>query len=98
MLSYGSAALIRSVTQDILSDLLDIYPANDAYAIMSIATLRVIRPSITAGCVSTHYKRAFVCVDYPGAALSPNTIRVFSRKLGQDGGKRKRFYKSAWIW
>ncbi|MDR0548442.1 MAG: transposase, partial [Deltaproteobacteria bacterium] len=68
MLSYGSAALVRSVTRDIFSDLLDIYPAQDAYAIMSIATLRVIRPSITAGRMSTHYKRTFVCVDYPGTA------------------------------
>jgi hypothetical protein len=93
MLSYGSAALVRSVAQDILYDLLDIYPAKDAYAIMSIATLRVIRPSITAGRMSTHYKRTFVCVDYPGAALSPNTICVFLQKLGQDGDKRKLFYQ-----
>jgi hypothetical protein len=93
MLSYGSAALVRSVTRDIFSDLLDIYPAQDAYAIMSIATLRVIRPSITAGRMSTHYKRTFVCVDYPGAALSQNTICAFLQRLGQDGGKRKKFYQ-----
>jgi hypothetical protein len=93
MLSYGSAALVRSVTRDILSDLLAIYPARDAYAIMSIATLRVIRPSITAGRMSTHYKRTFVCVDYPGTALSPNTICAFLQRLGQDGGKRKQFYQ-----
>ncbi|MDR1080194.1 MAG: transposase, partial [Deltaproteobacteria bacterium] len=80
MLSYGSAALVRSVTRDILSDLLTIYPANDAYTIMSIATLRVIRPSITAGRMSTHYKRTFVCVDYPGTALSPNTICAFLQR------------------
>jgi hypothetical protein len=93
MLSYGSAALVRSVTRDIFSDLLDIYPAQDAFAIMSIATLRVIRPSITAGRMSTHYKRTFVCVDYPGAALSQNTICTFLQRLGQDGGKRKQFYQ-----
>ena len=93
MLSYGSAALVRSVTRDILSDLLAIYPARDVYAIMSIATLRVIRPSITAERMSTHYKRTFVCVDYPGTPLSPNTISAFLHRLGQDGGKRKLFYK-----
>ncbi|MDR1039090.1 MAG: hypothetical protein LBR80_02775 [Deltaproteobacteria bacterium] len=93
MLSYGSAALVRSVTRDILSDLLTIYPAQDAYTIMSIATLRVIRPSITAGRMSTHSKRTFVCVDYPGTALSPNTIWTFLQRLGQDGGKRKQFYQ-----
>jgi hypothetical protein len=93
MLSYGSAALVRSVTRDIFSDLLDIYPPNDAFKIMSIATLRVIRPSITARRMSTHYKRTFVCVDYPGAGLSQNTICVFLQKLGQDGDKRKQFYQ-----
>jgi hypothetical protein len=93
MLSYGSVALVRSVTRDILSDLLDIYPAQDAYAIMSIGTLRVIRPSITARRMSTHYKRTFVCVDYPGIALSPNTVCAFLQRLGQDGGKRKQFYQ-----
>jgi hypothetical protein len=93
MLSYGSAALVRSVTRDMLSDLLTIYPAHDAYTIMSIATLRVIRPSITARRMSTHYKRTFVCVDYPGIALSPNTICAFLQRLGQDGNKRQQFYQ-----
>ncbi|MDR1165937.1 MAG: transposase [Deltaproteobacteria bacterium] len=92
-LSYGSAALVRSVTRDILSDLLAIYPARDAYTIISIATLRIIRPSITTGRVSTHYKRVSVSVDYPGAILSPNAIRAFLRRLGQDGDKRKQFYQ-----
>jgi hypothetical protein len=32
-------------------------------------------------------------VDYPGAALSPNTICTFLQRLGQDGGKRKQFYQ-----
>jgi len=74
ILSYGTAALVKSVTHDLLCDLLNIYPAQDTYAIMTIATLRVIKPSIKANRISTHYKRTFVCIDYPGAALSPNTI------------------------
>jgi hypothetical protein len=82
LLSCGSAALVRSVTRDLLSDLLDVCPAQDACAIMAIAALRVIRPSITAGRMSTHYKRTFVCVDYPGTALSNNTICTFQQKLG----------------
>ncbi|MDR1166273.1 MAG: transposase, partial [Deltaproteobacteria bacterium] len=93
MLSYGSAALVRSVTQDILSDLLAIYPANDVFKIMSIATLRVIRPSISARRMSAHYNRTFVCVDYPGTALSADTIGTFLQRLGQDVGKRKKFYE-----
>jgi len=93
MLSYGASALVKSVTQDMLSDLLDIYPAQDAYTIMAIATLRVIRPSITAERMNTHYHRTFVCVDYPGVALSSNTICTFLQRLGQDGTKRRQFYQ-----
>ncbi|MDR1296423.1 MAG: hypothetical protein LBO05_03435 [Deltaproteobacteria bacterium] len=92
-LSHGSAALVRSVTRDILPDLPGVYPAQDAHTIMSVATLRVIRPSVTAGRMSARYKRAFVCQNYPGIALSPNTICAFMRRLGQDGSKRRQFYQ-----
>jgi hypothetical protein len=60
---------------------------------MTIATLRIIKPSITANRMSTHYKRTFVCVNYPGIALSPNTICTFLQRIGQDGNKRKQFYQ-----
>jgi len=93
MLSYGAAAFARSVSADIFADLLGVYPAKDAYAIMAIATLRIIHPSITAERMGTHYRRTFVCIHYPGAALSPNTICSFLQKLGQDGGKRRSFYQ-----
>ena len=48
MLSYGSSALVHSVTRDIEKDLLAVYDPADVFAIMSVATLRVIKPSITA--------------------------------------------------
>ena len=48
MLSYGSSALVHSVTIDIEKDLLAVYDPADVFAIMSVATLRVIKPSITA--------------------------------------------------
>ena len=76
MLSYGSSALVRSVTRDIEKDLLAVYDPADVFAIMSIATLRVIKPSITVNRMSTHYNRCFVCKDYPGAAIS-RKISVF---------------------
>lgn len=94
MLSYGASALVKSVLQDIFHDLLDIYPAQDVYAIMAIATLKVIRPSIPANRISTHYHRTFVSRDYPGAALSPNSICKLLQQLGQDGNKRKQFYQN----
>lgn len=93
MLSYGASALVKSVTRDLFSDLLAIYPADDVYSIMSIATLKVIRPSITSSRISTHYNRTFVCKDYPGASLSPNSISKLLQRIGQDGNKRKLFYQ-----
>ena len=59
MLSYGASALVRSVTDDLFHDLLEVYDASDVYTIMSMATLKVIKPSITANRMSTHYSQQF---------------------------------------
>lgn len=93
MLSYGGAAFVRSVSHDLLGDLLQVYSPKDAFMIMAIATLRVIRPSIAANRYHTHYTRTFVCRHYPGLALSKNTVCTFLQKLGQDGARRQQFYQ-----
>ena len=93
MLSYGSSALVHSVTRDIEKDLLAVYDPADVFAIMSVATLRVIKPSITANRMSTHYNRCFVCKDYPGAAISRNSVGKLFQKIGMDGNRRKLFYQ-----
>lgn len=93
MLSYGASALVKSVTSDLLHDLLAVYPAGEVYSIISMATLKVIKPSITAMRMSTHYNRTFVCRDYPGAALSKNTICSLLQRIGQDSSRRKMFYQ-----
>lgn len=92
MLSYGSSALVRSVTEDIRDDLLAVYDPLDAFAIMAVATLRVIKPSITANRMSTHYHRCFVCKDYPGIAVSKNSVGSLYQRIGMDGAKRRLFY------
>lgn len=92
MLSYGAAAFVRSVTKDILNELLQVYSPDDAYTILTIASLRVMRPSIVSSRLSTHYNRTFISVFYPGVSLSANTVCTFLQKLGQDGEKRQRFY------
>ena len=93
MLSYGAPAAVKSVSADILSELLDVYPAKEAFTIMSIAALKVIKPSITANHLQMHYLRTFVCKDYPGAALSPNSVTSLLQRLGQDGVRRRQFYQ-----
>lgn len=93
MLSYGASALVKSVTHDLFHDLLAVYDPSDVYAMMSIATLKVIRPSITASRMATHYSRTFVCRDYPGAAMSRNSIGSLYQRIGMDGNKRRQFYQ-----
>ena len=93
MLSYGASALVKSVTADLMEDLLAVYDPSDVFAMMSLATLRVIKPAITAKRMSTHYRRTFVCIDYPGAALSENSIGSLLQRIGMDGSKRKEFYQ-----
>ena len=53
----------------------------------------MIKPSVTAMRMSTHYNRTFVCRDYPGAALSKNTGCRLLQRIGQDGSRRKMFYQ-----
>ena len=93
MLSYGASAFVKSVSDDLLNDLLEVYPIKEAYTIMAIATLRIIKPFIVNGRLSTEYNRTFVCKDYPGIGMSPNTISGFLQRLGQDGRKRRSFYQ-----
>lgn len=93
MLSYGASALVRSVSKDLKEDLLAAYDPSDAFAIMAVATLRVIKPSVTANRMSTHYNRCFVCKDYPGAAMSRNSVGSLFQRVGRDGNRRKAFYQ-----
>ena len=93
MLSYGAAAVVKSVTGDIFHDLLSVYAADEVYSIMAMATLKVIKPKITLSRMSTHYNRTFVCKDYPGAAMSANHLGDLLHRLGQDGERRRKFYR-----
>ena len=43
MLSYGSSALIKSVSEDLIEDLLKVYDPVKAYTIITITSLKVLR-------------------------------------------------------
>lgn len=93
MLSYGASALVKSVSEDLFNELLQVYEVKDACTIMAIATLKIIKPGICLSRIQTHYNRTFVRVDYPGLSLSKNTLGKFVQALGQDGEKRRKFYE-----
>ncbi len=93
MLSYGAAAFVHSVSEDLMSDLLDVYSPKDACMIMDIATLRIIKPDIASNRLATHYNRTFVCKYYPGVPLSHNTVSSFLQRLSRDGADRRKVYQ-----
>ncbi len=90
-LSFGSSALVHSVSADLLEDLLAVFPAKEAYQILAIASLRAINPGIAANRYSTEYHRTFISVFYPNLPMSKNTISTLLKKLGIDQDKRDRF-------
>ena len=93
MLSYGSSAFAHSVSNDIMSELLKVYNAGDAFRIMTIAMLRVIKPGIVAGRLSAYYQKTYVSKYYPGVALSANSVCDFYQQLGKSGQQRRAFYQ-----
>ena len=93
-LSYGTAALAKSISDDIFDDLLAVYLPNEAASVMAVAMLKVMWPQIAANRYSTHYERTFVSKYYPNVAMSKNSVGSLFKRLGMDGKKRKAFYAS----
>ena len=91
-LSWGASALVHSVSRDVEKDLMEIYNADDAYRIMAMAFLRIIKPGITNDRMPQEYKRTFVSVFYGGISFSPSKISKFQTALGQDLVKRQLFF------
>ena len=92
MLSYGASAFVRSVSRDLFTELLGVYTPKDAYTIMAIASLRVIKPEVSAKRLATQYQQTFVSKFYPGIGLSENTVSAFLQGIGRDGNRRLAFY------
>lgn len=93
-LSYGSSALIKKFSNDIYEDLLKIYPINETKEIMSIASLKVIKPSIKCSRYSNEYERTYISIYYPDCHLSKNSINSLLSRIGMDSEKREKFYQS----
>lgn len=82
MLSHGTFVSVKTVIGDLFSGLLDIFDAGGEYAVMSMVTLKVVKPQITVNMMSTYYRRTFVCGDYPGTTLFQNSITDLLQKVG----------------
>jgi len=93
MLSYGASALVKSVSDDILSDLLKVYSTSDTYSIIAAASIKVIKPGISSNRLTSFYEQTFLSTYYPGASLSKNAMPNLYRRLGMDETKMKSFYQ-----
>lgn len=91
-LSFAGASLVRDLSKDLKADLLKCFPADDAFAIIAISSLRVLYPRIVCRRYSTHYFRSFISVFYPGIAISANSVCNLLKKVGIDTEKRRKFY------
>jgi len=88
---YGPAALVKSVSDDVFNDLLMTFQPKEAFAIMTMATLRIIKPSVTLQRMSTEYRRTFTSIFYPGTPISRNYLSKFLENLGMDFDRRIAF-------
>lgn len=93
MASFGASAFVRSCSMDLLDDLYAAYPVEEAWKIMAIASLRVLKPQISNKRLLSEYSRTFISHYYPGIALSENSVCQFLQKLGQNGALRQLFYE-----
>jgi len=93
MLSYGTAALIQSVSKDIMQDLLEVYPINVSDTIMAIAALKVEYPAIKARRYASSFERSFISTYYGSAALSESSVSKMLVSLGKDEELRRLFFQ-----
>ena len=45
--SYYAFVFVISISRDQMDDFMEVYPIKEAYAIMAIATIRIIKPSVS---------------------------------------------------
>ena len=92
-LSWAGATLLKTVAEDIVKDLLEVFEIKRVFTIIAMAMLRVLKPHIGSNRFTTHYNNSFVSVYYPGAALSKNSICTLLSQLGQRSDLIELFYQ-----
>lgn len=92
MVSFGGAALVRSVSFDLYQELLNVFPIPFADFIITVASLRVIKPDIASNRYSTHYLRTFLSLYYPNVPLSKNSITKYCSELGMSFELREKYF------
>ena len=93
MLSWGTPALIRAINSDIVHDLLQAFTPVNAYTIMSIASVKIMKPGVTGSRMAVHYRNSYLSLYYPNASMSRNSISKLYEELGMNEVARRKFYE-----
>ena len=92
-LMYGAPAFAKSLSGDILDDLLGVYDINDACSVLVMAVLRNIVPGITDAEYSGYYRSTFLRVYFPGTHLSKSRISSLVCSVGDRSARTAGFWK-----
>lgn len=92
LLSYGACALIRTLTSDLYTQLSEVYDPALANAVMTAASLRVLRPAAAPGRGSWYYLHSYLSRFYPDTNLSSTAVKTLLKTLGAKSDRRLRFY------
>lgn len=91
-LSWGAAAFVHSLSQDIWQDLLKIMDIKDALQTFVLSALRVIYPGVPNSRLRSRYQKSFLSIFFPGIPLSENTVSKHLQNLGANLEVREKFY------
>lgn len=91
-LSFGPSAFVKSVSDDLYSDLLKVFPAAEAQQIMVIASIKAFVPAVRYSRLNTEYEANWISLYYPDTALSPNTIGHLLKLIGMNAENRQAFF------
>ena len=94
-LSFGPSAFVKSVSDDLYSDLLKVFPAAEAQQIMVIASIKAFVPAVRYSRLNTEYEANWISLYYPDTALSKNTIGHLLKLIGMNAENRQAFFGSS---
>ena len=90
---WADVKLCSDISQDILSDLREIYDGKEALRTYIIALLRTLEPDIKDYELSSEYEDTWLSIIYPDVGLSKNTVSEHINQLGRTYSKVTTFMR-----
>ena len=88
---YGTYAICDKAAKGLLQDLADVYDISDAKKIYAMAVLRAMDFDIKNRDLKLTYDTSYMSEEYPGIALSENTVSTFLQDTGMAYNRMKKF-------